>query len=145
MHVQTLVCIFVDVSMMQGAPVAVILHYKVLKQFVVPDRAFQEGVASVVVRGVWTVNGWMMTAVYITHPLPDPFESIGRIRTVPCDSLPDFAVETAESWVRTSCAGLGLTVTDVDNENASLLNDDLTVRASVLFVIKGRVAGSQAA
>lgn len=94
------------------------LDYDVIQPLQIPDDAYTDDIATIVVTGGSYGGIWALHAIS-THQLPDDAEAIGGIETAEAPRQPDAAFAAAHRWIQESCAEAGLVLAHFKSLNST--------------------------
>lgn len=113
------------------------LAYEVRKTLNIPQTAFGDDIAVVLVTGGRYGGSWVLRA----FPMQDgkPGDAVGEIMTDP-DERPSMAVDTALIWVNDACVKAGWNLAAHQDRNYEYAPEEAPYFAAALFVIDRRPA-----
>ncbi|WP_280422764.1 hypothetical protein [Nocardia carnea] len=113
------------------------LDYTVVQTLEIPDEAYTDDVAVVVVTGGSYGGAWVLNAIS-PHLPPDKVEPIGSIETAQAPRRPDLALEAAHHWIRESCTQAGLALAHFKELNSAYSPAEAPFFSSGQFLIDRR-------
>ncbi len=113
------------------------LNYEIVEPLTIPEDAWQDDVAVIVVTGTSYGGEWVLVAKP-THLPPGQASTIGEIETDRADRQPNLALDAASDWVQRYCYANEFRLHQEMNLNHHYGPDEAPFFSSGSFVIDRR-------